>query len=230
MAAIAEQKAQFQQTTANVAPYLTAGTSSLQDLVTGTQPGGGLNQQAYTPFTTAQFQQDPGYQFQLQQGQNALTNQESVTGGPNSNNMKSLVGYTQGLANTDYQTALGNYIQQFQVGNQATQQQYTNVSNQAAQGLSAGLQQGQIGIDTAQSVGSNLVGAGNVLAAGTVGSANAITGAASTGYNQYLQQQYLAQNNNASGVDPNTGLPYGAAGSSGAPNSSTWYVDPNATS
>lgn len=161
-AATSQQKAMFDQTTANVAPWLSAGQESLQGLMSGvrnqnfnpssysapTQVGSGpqfqqydlgpkLNQlsgsanlgtvsspaalqayQQYTmqnpyqsrgDFTMDKFHEDPGYQFQLQQGQNALSNASSISGGMNSNNLKGLLGYSQGLANQDYQQAFGNY-------------------------------------------------------------------------------------------------------------------------
>lgn len=196
-AATQAQLQMYNQTSKNVEPWLTAGQTSLQQLMAGVQPGGQYEQQQYVPFTSQQFQQDPGYQFQLQQGQNALTNAQSKTGGPNSNNLKGMVNYTQGLANTDYQQALTNYINQYQLGNQTRQQNFSNMSGISAGGLSAGLQQGQISQNVGQSIGSNMIGAGNAQAAGQVGTANAITGAVNTGYNQYLQNQYLqmAQNN-----------------------------------
>lgn len=189
--ASAQQLQMFNTTQQNVAPWLQAGQSSLARLTAGTQPGGEFSQTPYTPFTTQQFQQDPGYQFQLDQGTNAITNASSINGGMNSNNIKGLIGYSQGLANTDYQQALNNYIQQFQLGNQTKQQNFSNTAGISAGGLSAGLGQGQISANVGQSVGGNIIGAGNAQAAGTVGAANAITGAGSQAYNQYLQQQYL---------------------------------------
>ena len=65
---------------------------------------------------------------------------------------------------------------------------------------------GLIGATVAGQVGSNTIGAGNATAAGTVGAANAITGAGSSAYNQYLQQQYLTALTGQSsglGYDPN---------------------------
>lgn len=329
-------------------------------------------------FTADKFQQDPGYQFQLQQGLDALTNKSSLAGGMNSNNMKGLIGYAQGMANTDYQQAFQNYqteqgrslteynsglqnhIQQFltgqstdalnnqvtqnnfgnqitaggfnnnvtqqqyqdamqttaannqatqqnnqntiqttglnnqvinnnlantesvagfnnsanqqnfgnavtgtnlnnqanqqnfanlmagttlnnnvaqgnfnnnltgtafnnavsqqdlmntnnataqnnqvlsaedsaalqrlQINNQDTQQEYNNLASLAGMGLGAGLQQGQIGAQVGSQIGNNIIGAGNANASGIIGSTNALTGAASQGYNQWLMSQYL---------------------------------------
>ncbi len=203
--ATAVQRGMYDTTAANVAPWLQAGQGSLQQLVSGTQPGGQFTPTPYTPFTMDQFHQDPGYQFQLQQGQNALTNRESVSGGENSNNLKGLLSFSQGLANTYYQQALNNYIQQFQIGNQTKQQGFNNASTISQDGLGAGLHQGLISAQVGQSIGSNIIGAGNAQAAGQVGVANAVTGAGSQAYNSWLQQQFL---NNGGGVGGGGG--YGA--------------------
>lgn len=201
--ATAAELGMYNTTAANVAPWLTAGQTSLQRLMAGTQPGGEFAQTPYQPFTMDQFHPDPGYQFQLQQGTNAIENQMSKSGGANSNNMKGLMSYSQGLANTDYQQALNNYITQFQLGNQTKQQSFSNVSGLSAGGLGAGLQQGQIGAQVGQSIGGNMIGAGNALAAGKVGVSNALTGAMGTGYNAWLQNQYLNQGGGGLGYDPN---------------------------
>ena len=218
--ATAAQQAMFQQTEQNVAPWLQAGTGALNQLVAGTQPGGNLLPTQYTPFTMAQFQQDPGYQFQLQQGQNALTNASSLSGGQNSNNLKGLLNFSQGLANTDYQTALNNYLQQFQLGNQTKQATYNDISGVAGSGLSAGLQQGQISQAVGQNIGSNIIGAGNAQAAGTVGVANAINSGIGSAYNNYLQQQYQLQYANAA-----NNAQFGAASGLGGPATAGDYSD-----
>ncbi len=205
--ASAQQQQMFSQTQQNVAPWLTAGQGALSQLVAGTQPGGALTQKEYTPFTQQQFQQDPGYQFQLQQGLNTLTNKASLGGGLNSNNLKGLLGFSQGLANQDYQQALGNYIQQYGIGNQARQQNFNNLEVLSQGGLGAGLQQGQISAGVGNQIGSNIIGAGNAQAAGQVGQTNAITGGLSNAYNQYLQSQFLGQ-----GQAPSGGFGLGSAG------------------
>ena len=179
----------FNQTQQNLQPYMQGGTTAMNQLVAGTQPGGALTPTPYSNFTTQQFQQDPGYQFQLQQGQNALTNAASLTGGMNSNNLKGMVNYSQGMANTDYQNALNNYIQQYQLGNNAKQQQFTNVLAQAGMGENAAAGLGNTSAQVGSQVGNNIVGSGVAQSAGTVGTANALTGA----YNNYLQNQFLNQ-------------------------------------
>ena len=59
------------------------------------------------------YQQSPGMQFQMQQGQNALAAQNSAAGGRNSGAaQKDLLQFSQGLANQDYQQYVGNQLAQ----------------------------------------------------------------------------------------------------------------------
>ncbi len=206
-----EQQNMYNDTVRNVNPWLRAGGQSLDMLMAGVA-GGSLNPTPYTPFTMAQFQEDPGYQFQLSQGQNALTNASSLSGGSNSNNLKGLINYTQGAANSDYQTALTNYINQYQLGNQAKQQTFSNLSSISQGGMGAALQQGQIGTSAGANIGTSLMNAGAAQAAGTVGAANAWGNAATSGYNAYLQSQYMNQGAAipASIVGDSTGGTYGS--------------------
>jgi len=59
------------------------------------------------------YQQSPGYQFQMQQGQQALAAQNASAGGRDSGAaQKQLLQYSQGLANQDYQQFVGNQMAQ----------------------------------------------------------------------------------------------------------------------
>ena len=198
--ATAAELGMYNQTAANVAPWLTAGQGALSQLVAGTQPGGGLMPSSYTPYGLPQFQASPEYQNMQMQDQNAINaslNASSKTGGMNSNNLQGLTGWTQGNATSQYTTALNNYMSQFLQGNQAKANQFNTLNTLSQGGQGAALQQGTISANVGQNVGSNMIGAGNAQAAGTVGVGNAITGGISSGYNQWLQQQYLNQNNDA---------------------------------
>jgi hypothetical protein len=71
----------------------------------------GLNGQAGNNAAMTALQGTPGYQFQLQQGDNAINAQAAATGMNNSGNqLKSLSDYNQGLAGTTY----NNYVSQLQ--------------------------------------------------------------------------------------------------------------------
>lgn len=72
----------------------------------------------YQPYVDAKFTpgdltQDPGYQFQLQQGDQALGRQESAKGGYFSGAaLKAAQDYGQGLAGTTYNNAYNRWLQQ----------------------------------------------------------------------------------------------------------------------
>lgn len=155
------QMEMFNQTQVNEQPYVTAGANVLKQLQGLTTPGG-----------TAQFQNSPGYQFQVQQGENAILNNRSALGGVNSGNtLKALNSYGQGVANQDY----WNY--------------YNALQTQAGNGQNAAANLGSLGTQVGSSIGNNIIGAGNASAAGTVGASNAVGNAVSG-----IGQNYLLYN------------------------------------
>jgi hypothetical protein len=137
---------------------------------------------------------DPGYQFRLQQGQEATNRAANMGGGLLSGNaLKGQQDYTQGLASTEFTGAFNR----FQTGR-------TNIYNTLA-GI-AGLGQQSLnttanaGTAAAGNAGNALTAAGAAQAAGTVGSANALAGGITGAGQGYLLSQLLA---------PKTGVNYG---------------------
>jgi len=159
--ATAAQLQMYNQNVQRLAPWTNAGSSALGTLQ-------GMMPSLTSQFSAADYQQSPGYQWQLGQGLQAIQNSASATGGVNSGNtLKALMGYGQGLANQDYYQALNAYTNW---QNQAYNM-YSGLSNTGAN--SAGMMAG-LGAQTANQIGQNTIGAGNAIAAGQVGSANAI--------------------------------------------------------
>lgn len=111
----------LQQLTSSEQPYTSAGTGAINNLsqLLGTTANNGTSSAATggaygsltQPFSTADFQSDPGYQFRLQQGQGAVNAANAAQGiSPISGaGLKGLDAYTQGLASQDYQQAYNNY-------------------------------------------------------------------------------------------------------------------------
>jgi hypothetical protein len=152
----------------------------------GTGTGSGFLTKEYTPADFAQGI-DPGYQFRLQQGQEATNRMANMSGGLISGNaLKGQEDYTQGLASTEF----GNAFNRFQT-------QRTNIYNTLA-GI-AGLGQNMTNTsataagNAANSVGSTIQNLGAAQASGTVGAANAITGGLQNAGNQYYLSQLLGQ-------------------------------------
>lgn len=195
--ASATQLQMFEEMQTGLKPYTTAGTTSLGGLQTfmGMNPDGTTNPNApgLAKFTGADLAKDPGYQFQMQQGTDAIMNQRSAMGGVLSGGtLKDLTSFSQGLAGTTFDDAWKRFMTE-----QSTQ--YGNLYNMTSMGESAAAGVGSAGIQTGANIGANTIGAGNATAAGTVGSANAITGGVSNLYSQWLMSQFMNNNNSGGG-------------------------------
>lgn len=173
---------QEQQGLANYQPYLDAGsgaTTTLSSLL-GT-PGQGLltpwTQQFQAP-TAAQAEATPGYQFQLQQGTNAMQNSAAGNGSLlTGRTLADLNNFAQGTASTNYQNLFNNAFTQYESSyNQFRnnqQDQYSKLMGLSGEGLTAAGGAGglisNIGGDIASEIGQQ----GAAKAAGTIGAANA---------------------------------------------------------
>jgi hypothetical protein len=188
--ASATQLAMFNQTRQSLLPYMTAGTTSLSGLnaFMGINPDGTTNPNApgLQRFTGADLANDPGYQFQLQQGNNAILNSRSAMGGVLSGaTLKDLTSFSQGLAGTTFNDAWKRF-------NTDQASVYDRYFNMTGMGENAAAGVGTMGVNTASSIGANTIAAGNAQAAGQVGTANAYSGGLSNIYNQWLMSQFLA--------------------------------------
>ena len=194
-ASIGAQTGATAQQTANASPYTSLGASSANQLQQLLAPGGSLSQgwnQSFQAPTAAQAEQTPGYQFQLQQGEQALQNSAAARGGIDSGGTaKALDQYSQGLASQNYQQTYNNAFQNYQqnynqfLNNQNAQ--YGRLSGAAQLGASSTGQlnsllqsgaQNQANINygaSGQQIGA-LTGYGNAKAAGDIGLGNAING------------------------------------------------------
>jgi len=189
-AALEELKRQFDLSRADQMPWLTAGKDSLAQLSALMAPGGALTRK----FGAADFEADPGYQFQLAEGEQAANRAAAARGGYNSGRtLKELMRYGQGLASTTYQDAYNRY-------NTDQTNLYNRLAGIAGTGQTAATTLGNAGANYAANVGNTLTGGANAQAAsriaganartsGYMGAANAITG----GINNYQQSQLLSQ-------------------------------------
>jgi hypothetical protein len=213
------QAAEFQVTQQNLLPFLQEGVTSKNALDSllglnrapdgsylsgGVIPGGGpLLQNPQTSmgpapnynmpaFTSAMYQQSPGYNATLQGGTQALQNAGATkTGALSGNVLKALQGYGTGLANADYQQGYQNYATNY--GNQFANNNANywstlgqkNLTNQNAfnwlqtlmgSGQNAAANLGALGSQTAGNIGQALVGAGAARSAGVLGQSQALTG------------------------------------------------------
>jgi hypothetical protein len=179
--ATAEQRREFDANQANLKPFRDAGLSVLPQLTSGLKPGGEFNRN----FTLADFNQDPGYQFRMDQGSKALQASAAARGGLSSGGtLKALDRYGQDYASNEYGNAYNRW-------NNDIGSRFNRLSAVAGTGQTATNTIANIGTQTAQNIGSNYIGAGNAQAAGYVGQANAVNSGISSLGNFYMQQQYL---------------------------------------
>lgn len=109
------KKAQ-QQAAGVMQPYLNSGNAANSALGVGLGLGGNVNAPNYgaltKQFSMNDFNSDPGYQFRLQQGQQALDRQQASRGGYFSGAaLKEGQNFAQGLADQTYQDAYNRYVQ-----------------------------------------------------------------------------------------------------------------------
>ena len=200
------QKQVYGTTQAQQAPFLQAGTAAIGQL--GQQFGTGgpqWNQQFVAP-TAATEQNDPGYQFRLQQGEQALQQSAAargdlLTGGTG----KAIEQYGQDYASNEYgnvyNRSLNQYLQNYAQFQQGQSNTYSRLMGQVAAGQGAAGQAANAGQAAAGNVanidltsgaqqGAALQNAAAASAAGTIGSANAYTGALS-GIGSNLSNAFL---------------------------------------
>ncbi len=170
----------------DLAPYAQTGQIANQALAGQMfNPDGSINTQSQLnkPFTAADYQQSPGYQFQLSQGIDAAQNLASRSG-VTGNTLKALDTFGQGLANTDYQQAYQNYINQ-----QNTLA--SRLGGLSQSGQNAATQTGNFAQNFGNQAGQNITGGASAQSAGLIGG----LGAASNAFNSYNQNQNQQQLN-----------------------------------
>jgi hypothetical protein len=173
---------QEKQGVQNFQPYMDAGkgaTGTLSSLL-GT-PGQGLLTpwtRQFTAPTAAEAEQTPGYQFQLQAGENAMQNSAAGKGSLLSGRtLADLNNFAQGTASTNYQNVFNNALTQYGTAYQSflnnQNSTYQRLMGLSGEGLSAANSTGQfmsgIGGDIAALMGQQ----GAAAAQGTIGAANA---------------------------------------------------------
>lgn len=186
------QAQQFQQEQANQKPWLQAGQNALGTL-TGQLP---TLTQGFDPtsaglpsnfsYSAADMQQDPAYQFAMQQGQQAIQRSAAAQGNAlGGGTLKALDQYATGTANQfynqDYTRAQNTYQQNY--GNAfntfGTNQSnaFNRLASVAGVGQTANTQLGQAGQNYANQAGNNALAAGNAGSAGIIGASNGLNSA-----------------------------------------------------
>jgi hypothetical protein len=186
----------YQQNRADQMPFMQAGQGALKQLVAGTAPGGEFAKDfSYAPFDY-NANTDPGTQFRLKQGMDAMNATAAARGGLISGNaLKAGQDYGQAQGSQEYGNAFNRYLQNYGNAQNTFQVNRANRLNPlqslAGLGQSSINTTGAMGTNYANTAGGNITGAGNASASGTVGAANAVMGGVSGLSNLYSQNSLL---------------------------------------
>jgi len=212
-ASIAEQRRQYDQNRADQAPYLAAGTESVNRLGAGVGYGGEFG--STRPFD---FQYDPnadpGTAFRMSEGIKALDRSAAARGGLLSGaTLKGVQRYGQELGSQEYNNAFNRYVTGFNANTGERNALYNRLAGVAGTGQTATGQIGAQGTNMASNIGNlNMTSAantGNAAMAAANARNSAFSGAANVlgrmyggygrGSNPYANaamanQQYGAEN------------------------------------
>lgn len=190
------QREQFDITNEQQRPWREAGGRALNKLESMAE---------YKPFDMKTFQQDPSYQFRMDQGLKGLERSAAARGGLISGNTGgALVNYGQNAASQEYQNAFNRY----QTERNASLAPYMTL---AGYGTSANALSSQAGQNYANNAGNMITGGAAAQAAGGVGAANAVN----SGVGQYLN--YTSNNNLLNALRGNNSIGYGSGYAGGGP-------------
>jgi hypothetical protein len=186
------QQQMYQQTRSDLAPWMQGGQVALSQLQSQLP-------QFTQPFGMQQFQESPAYQFNLEQGQQAINKGAAARGGfYQPGTLQDIARFSQGLASNEFQNAFGNY-------NTNLNNIWNRLSGLSGSGQNAAAGLGGFATQTGANIGNAITGGANAQAAGQVGQANALTGALGQGYNAYMMQQLLGRNQQGIGWNPYQG-------------------------
>lgn len=136
-------------------------------------------------FSKSDFEKDPGYQFRMDEGMKGIDNSAAARGMSLSGGaLKAIQKYGQEFASNEY----GNAYNRFN-NDQTTQ--YNRLAGVAGTGQQATNNVNAAGSNYASNAGKNITGAGNAMAAGQVGAANAWSNGISQSINGYQQNQLM---------------------------------------
>ena len=157
------QKELAEQQREDFAPWRDIGEQALNDLWSGVQSGEFLPEK-FDP-SQINLQQDPGYQFRMDQGVEALDKSAAARGRLLSGaQQKALTDYGQGMGSQEYSNAYARYSDQYAKEADRRAQQYNMLSGLSAGGQSSAAGQAQSTSQLASSSGNILSNLGNAQA------------------------------------------------------------------
>lgn len=192
-AATAEQRRQFDLLRQDQAPYRQIGENALTRL-TDLLNNGGL-----TSRFAGNVQSEPGYDFGMREGQRALQNSAAARGmGVSGESLKAAARYGNDYATTKYNDAFNRW-------NTENNGIYNRLAGISGLGQTATQQVGQAGMNAANQIGENYIGAGNAQAAAGLYQGNIYA-------NAFNQLGALGRQRWGGGYNPSLGVPMDQSG------------------
>jgi len=186
------QEKYYQQGREALSPYTGSGSEAMGYMRELIQPGGWAEQQ----YDADKFAQDPGYAFRKAEGEKSLANSAAARGSTLSGGaLKSLAGYSQGLASQEYGAAYSRW-------NQERQQRWSMLSGVAGMGQQAAGTVAQLGANAANQIGGAQMGSGNAQAAASMAIGNSIGNAGTSIANMYMMDRLFGQDGGAMNAKP----------------------------
>ena len=159
------QKYQYEQGREDIAPWMEAGKGALAQLLAGLESG------RFDP-SNYQFQQDPGYQFRLGEGEKSLGRMASARGGRfGGRSMKDLLRYNQDYASNEYNTGYNRNAM-------SLSDLYNKYAGISGTGQTTSMGGAQMGQQFGRDYSEGLANIANAQAAGRMGARNARSQAA----------------------------------------------------
>ena len=188
---LALQRRMYEETTARNQPWLNTGMGANNRLATLLGTGGNAGDADYGSLTRNfsmddyLSNKDPGYQFGLDTGMNALNAQNAATGGSQSGAaMKAAQRYGVDYGSTKYNEAYNRYT-----NNRSNI--YNMLSGQSSAGQASANNTAAAGSAYATGGGAALGNIGSANASGYMGAGNAYTGAIGGAINAYQNNQLM---------------------------------------
>jgi hypothetical protein len=193
------QNDQWNQTQANLAPYMNLGTSNINALQTAlTNP---MLTKQFTAPSEGDAYASPGYQFTLNQGLKSVQNSAAARGlGVSGAALKGAASYTTGLADSTYNDVFNRALQTFNTNYSSAANNVNRLQSVVGNGQNAAATNGSLGATAVGNIGNTLTSGANAQAAGTVGSANALASGLNGVGNSALT--YGLMTNNAGAAAP----------------------------
>ena len=208
---LALQRRMYEETTARNQPFYNTGVGANNRLATLLGTGGNAGDAGYGSmsrnFSMDDYlsNQDPGYQFGMTQGQNALNASTAASGGLQSGAaMKAAARFGQDYAGTKYQSAFDRWR-----SNRGDV--YNMLSGQSAVGQSSANNTATAGQNYATGGGAALGGIGAANASGYMGAGNAYNNAIGGAINSYNNNSMMNR------LFPGQGSP--------TPDTGTYYIE-----